>query len=342
MLANMLIPPTLFFALGFIANLVRSDLKFPADVGKAAFGVPADRHRPARWHGDGQGRSRCGAGGDRGRLRARHRHPARGLRRPARSARASTGRTRPLIAAHYGSVSAGTFLTAVAFLEAQGVAYETYPLIMLAIMESPAIIIGLAARAARARRRARPRSAGAAAAARGVHQRQRRAAVRLDRHRRAGHTPRASAKILPLFDDPVHGACCALFLLEMGLEARAARRRVPARRPVPDRLRRGRCRWSRGCAGALVGHCAARLRRGRHRMPVAVLAASASYIAVPWPAARPGDPRRPIAARSTSTPCSARRGLSVQRRDRHHASTTRPRAGWPAPEAPRERRDRPP
>lgn len=36
MLANLLIPPTLFFALGFFAHLIRSDLKFPGDVGKAA------------------------------------------------------------------------------------------------------------------------------------------------------------------------------------------------------------------------------------------------------------------------------------------------------------------
>jgi hypothetical protein len=47
------------------------------------------------------------------------------------------------IAAHYGSVSAATFLTAVAFLEVSGVSYESYPIIMMVIMESPAIIFGL-------------------------------------------------------------------------------------------------------------------------------------------------------------------------------------------------------
>jgi uncharacterized protein len=47
------------------------------------------------------------------------------------------------ISAHYGSVSAGTFLVAVAFLDSMGQTYESYPLVMLAIMESPAIIIGL-------------------------------------------------------------------------------------------------------------------------------------------------------------------------------------------------------
>ncbi len=47
------------------------------------------------------------------------------------------------ISAHYGSVSAGTYMTAVAFLGGIGITYEAYPVIMLAIMESPAIMIGL-------------------------------------------------------------------------------------------------------------------------------------------------------------------------------------------------------
>jgi uncharacterized protein len=47
------------------------------------------------------------------------------------------------ISAHYGSVSAGTYMTAVAFLGGIGVTFEAYPVIMLAIMESPAIMIGL-------------------------------------------------------------------------------------------------------------------------------------------------------------------------------------------------------
>ncbi|MDR9500099.1 MAG: sodium-dependent bicarbonate transport family permease, partial [Hydrogenovibrio sp.] len=56
------------------------------------------------------------------------------------------------ITAHYGSVSAGTFLTAIAFLEASGVSHESYPIIMMVMMESPAIIIGLVL-AAMARKR---------------------------------------------------------------------------------------------------------------------------------------------------------------------------------------------
>lgn len=47
------------------------------------------------------------------------------------------------IAAHYGSVSLGTFLTAIAFLTDQQIPYESYPTIMLVIMEVPSIIIGV-------------------------------------------------------------------------------------------------------------------------------------------------------------------------------------------------------
>lgn len=47
------------------------------------------------------------------------------------------------IAAHDGSVSAGTVLTAISFLDNTGIAHESCPVIMLAVMESLAIIIGL-------------------------------------------------------------------------------------------------------------------------------------------------------------------------------------------------------
>ncbi len=47
------------------------------------------------------------------------------------------------IAAHYGSVSAVTFLTAAAFLTRQGNEYEGFTIAMMAVMESPAIAVGL-------------------------------------------------------------------------------------------------------------------------------------------------------------------------------------------------------
>lgn len=47
------------------------------------------------------------------------------------------------ISAHYGSVSAVTFLTASAFLTQKGYTFEGYTITMMAVMEAPAIAMGL-------------------------------------------------------------------------------------------------------------------------------------------------------------------------------------------------------
>lgn len=47
------------------------------------------------------------------------------------------------VAAHYGSVSVGTYAVAVAFLSARGVPHESYIPLFLAIMEMPAIVVGI-------------------------------------------------------------------------------------------------------------------------------------------------------------------------------------------------------
>jgi hypothetical protein len=47
------------------------------------------------------------------------------------------------IGAHYGSVSAVTFLAAVGFLQERGQPFEPYATALLAVMESPAIIVGV-------------------------------------------------------------------------------------------------------------------------------------------------------------------------------------------------------
>ena len=47
------------------------------------------------------------------------------------------------VAAAYGSVSAVTFITAVSFLEQQGISFGGHMVAVMAIMESPAIIIGV-------------------------------------------------------------------------------------------------------------------------------------------------------------------------------------------------------
>lgn len=48
------------------------------------------------------------------------------------------------IAAHYGSVSVGTYAVAVAFLEARDIAYEAYFPLFVALLEMPAIVVGIA------------------------------------------------------------------------------------------------------------------------------------------------------------------------------------------------------
>lgn len=47
------------------------------------------------------------------------------------------------VAAHYGSVSIVTFVTASQFLEDRGLPYETFMIAIVAVMETPAIITGL-------------------------------------------------------------------------------------------------------------------------------------------------------------------------------------------------------
>jgi hypothetical protein len=141
-ITSLLVPAILFFALGMFAQVIKSDLKFPPDMhkmiviylligiglhgGKALTGSPIVTALPA-----------VGAAFLFG----------IGLPILAYIILRGLGKIDPLnaaaISAHYGSVSAGTYMTAVAFLGGIGVTYEAYPVIMLAIMESPAIMIGL-------------------------------------------------------------------------------------------------------------------------------------------------------------------------------------------------------
>ena len=47
------------------------------------------------------------------------------------------------IAAHYGSVSVGTYAVALAFLDKAGIDYESYVTLFLVVLEMPAIIVGV-------------------------------------------------------------------------------------------------------------------------------------------------------------------------------------------------------
>ncbi len=141
-LSSLLTPAMLFFALGFFARVIKSDLRLPQDMAKmlsiyllVAIGL----------HGGYElGRADLNLA-----LHAVFWALAMGFALPliGYALLVATGKVDRLnaaaIAAHYGSVSAGTFLTAIAYLDNIGIGYSSYPVIMLAIMESPAIIVGL-------------------------------------------------------------------------------------------------------------------------------------------------------------------------------------------------------
>lgn len=292
LLANLLIPAVLFFALGFTARLVGSDLHFPPDLAKAlsiyllvAIGI----------HGGYElGRADL--------LTALHSVAwaiLLGLALPIAGYIALTLTRRvdalnaAAIAAHYGSVSAGTFLTAIAYLDSAGIAYESYPIIMLAVMESPAIVVGIAL-AAWSRRRQHAE-----------------ANVpdpdddRRDPDNSTGHlsqilreaftngsvillvgsmligaiTPAAPLEaVKPFMRDIFMGVLC-LFLLEMGMEA--ARRIEEFRRVGATLVAFGVLMpVASGLLGIVIGHGVLGFGIGGTTL-VAVLAASASYIAVP-------------------------------------------------------------
>jgi len=141
-LSSLLLPAVLFFALGVIARLIKSDLKFPPDLAKVlsiyllmAIGL----------HGGYELAKADMAIAFQSIIWAL----ILGFTLPVVGylALVATRKVNPMdaaaISAHYGSVSAGTFLTAIAYLDNLSVEYETYPLIMLAVMESPAIVVGL-------------------------------------------------------------------------------------------------------------------------------------------------------------------------------------------------------
>lgn len=146
--SNVLSPMVLAFALGVVANLLRSDLKFPDALyssltiyllfaiglkGGAALSqsTPADLWAPAL--------STIALGA----LIPAWCYPV--LRKLGRFSRPDAA----AIAIHYGSVSAVTFIACTSYLDGMGVSYEGFAPALLAIMEAPAIIVGLAIAATR-------------------------------------------------------------------------------------------------------------------------------------------------------------------------------------------------
>lgn len=277
-LSNLLVPAMMFFALGVFAHLIHSDLKFPPDLTKAltiyllvGIGLHGGKElakvelAPA--------------------LEAVVAAVALGLFLPIVAyTLLRGGRIDKLnasaIAAHYGSVSAGTFLTAVAFLDSVGVKYETYPVIMLAIMESPAILIGLVLASLSRRSSAQPTTHDGLVGSLVRESCTNGSIVLLFGSMLIGalSTPSSVGKIMPFFDSVFMGVLC-LFLLDMGMEA--ARRLGDFRRVGAFLIGFGLLMPLLGAAAGLsIGHWLLGFGIGGTLL-VAVLGASASYIAVP-------------------------------------------------------------
>lgn len=286
--SNLLIPAVLFFALGVIARVIKSDLRFPPDLAKVlsiyllmAIGL----------HGGYElGKADLATA-----MNAIFWALILGFSMPIIGylALVVTRKVSPMdaaaISAHYGSVSAGTFLTAIAFLDNSQETYESYPLIMLAVMESPAIIVGLLL-AAMARKQL------AAKAPRPVDFDDEGGGTKFSSLLHEAFTngsvvvligsmvigaisqPSGIDKLKPFIDDIFMGALC-LFLFEMGMEA--ARRIKEFKKVGPVLAIFGVAMpIIGGIVGALVGVMVLEFSVGGATL-VAVLGASASYIAVP-------------------------------------------------------------
>lgn len=291
-LNNLLIPPVLFFALGAIARLVKSDLRFPPDLAKV---LSIYLLMSIGLHG-GYELARADL------LTAFNAilwALILGFSLPIVGyfALLLTRKVNPMdaaaISAHYGSVSAGTFLTAIAFLDSVKVEHETYPLIMLAVMESPAIIIGIIL-AAKARKHVAKLTADdddpedsddnsetSTRFSHLIHEAFTNGSVIVligSMVIGAIARPGSVDKLMPFIDEIFMGALC-IFLFEMGMEAA---RRIKEFKKVGIVL--GVFGFAMplvgGLIGALVGHGVLGFGVGGATL-VAVLAASASYIAVP-------------------------------------------------------------
>jgi len=176
------------------------------------------------------------------------------------------------IAAHYGSVSVVTFAVAASFLATRSIEAESHMPLLVALMEAPGIVVGIVlARAGGAQRIAWGALAHEVLFGKSV--------LLLLGGLAIGALvgPEGMKPIAPLFTDLFKGVL-ALFLLEMGLVAGG--RIGDLKRAGPFLLAFGvGAPLVLGALGAVVGHLAGLSPGGTALL--ATLAASASYIAAP-------------------------------------------------------------
>lgn len=274
--ANLLSPAVLFFALGVFAALVKSDLKFPEPlyVGLTIYllvaigfkgGVAIAESGLRQVWLPGVAAMFLGA------LIPIWIFPV--LRYMGKFTAVDSA----AIAAHYGSVSAVTFIAASDYLKSVNVPYEGYATAFLAVMESPAILVGVVLGKLATKKAGE--SSGASL-------------------RTAGHEAIFGRSIFLLVGALVVGALCgtagmakvhaffvtpfqgvlALFLLEMGIVA--GRRLGDLRKVGPFLLGFGvLAPLLNGMLGVYLGQLTG-LGMGGATL-LGVLAASASYIAAP-------------------------------------------------------------
>jgi len=274
--ANLLSPAVLFFALGVFAALVKSDLKFPEPLytGLTIYLLVAIGFKG--------GVAISAAGFEKvwlpglaaivlGALIPLWTYPV------LRFAGRMTSVNAAAIAAHYGSVSAVTFIAATNYLDAVNQPFENYATAFLAIMESPAILVGivLGKLASRSKGDSLMKSMKSATheALLG------RSVVLLMGALIVGSAcgEAGMEKVAPFFVSPFQGVL-ALFLLEMGI---VAGRRFGDLKKVGGFLVAFGilAPLVNGFVGVLFGQAAGLSMGGATLM--GILAASASYIAAP-------------------------------------------------------------
>jgi hypothetical protein len=264
-------PVVLFFVLGVVARLARSDLRLPEALYETlsvylllAIGLKGGAELARQSIGEIAPVALAGIA-----LSATLpllAYPVlRGLGRLARPDAAS-------IAAHYGSVSVVTFAVAQSVLARAGVAVEPQMAVLVALMEAPGIVVGILL--------AKRDDLGAVGWGRLAHETLFGKAVYLllgGLLIGALAGPQGLEPVRPLFGDLFKGVLC-LFLLEMGLVAGS--RLAELRRAGPFLVAFGLCvpivfaaiGLATGRAlGLSIGGCAI----------LATLCASASYIAAP-------------------------------------------------------------
>lgn len=272
---NLLQPAVLFFVLGILAGFAKSDLSIPEGVVKtmALYLMLCIGFRG--------GVEAAHAGFSSGFLASAAVAVLlsiglpvvafgllKGFRRLDRGTRAAT-------AAHYGSVSAVTFAAASEYLKVEGIAFAGYMAAIVALMETPAIVTGLilAGRSGGGETRKGPNwEVIREVLLNGT------VVLLLGAFVIGAMTGDKGLQRIDMFVNPLFQGVLCLFLLEMGLVA--ARRLMDSNRLSPALVGFGIAMPLISMLIAL-GLCAVFGVPPENRALMAILAASASYIAVP-------------------------------------------------------------